>query len=65
MRLLTGKGRWAILLALLDGPANLKTIAERAGMTSTASCHQIKKLKRGGVAVSREEGREVFYSLAE
>ena len=57
--------RLRILWLLCHTEECVSDIAAAVGMSSPAVSHHLRNLKQSGLIVSRREGKEVLYSLAE
>jgi DNA-binding transcriptional ArsR family regulator len=60
---LSDPSRVRILSALLDGPMNVRCLAERVGISESAVSHHLRGLRMLHLVRARKEGRQVFYSL--
>ena len=55
--------RLKILYAMLDSELQVSEIAERVGMSISATSHQLKVLRNERLVRTRKDGRKVFYHL--
>jgi ArsR family transcriptional regulator len=55
--------RLKILIRLSKGECGVTELCEVAGLTQSATSHQLKDLKQCRIVKSRKEGLNVFYSL--
>ena len=65
-RLLADPGRLRIVYALLDnGELCVSDLAELVDASDSATSHQLRHLRMGGVARARKVGRSVLYRIAD
>lgn len=65
-KLLCEPGRLRIIYALLEvGELCVNDIAEFIDLSESATSHQLRSLRLGGLVRSRKHGREVFYRVAD
>lgn len=57
--------RIKILLSIYDGEKSVNEIAGEVGMSSSAVSHQLRILKNAKLILSRRDGKQIFYSLAD
>lgn len=62
-RALGDTSRIQIIAALSEGEQNVGTLAERAGISESATSHHMRHLRQMRLVRTRKEGRHVFYSL--
>lgn len=62
-RTLGDGARILILAALSEGDHNVSDLAERAGLSESATSHHLRHLRQTRLVRSRKEGRYVFYTL--
>ncbi len=62
-RALGDTSRIQIIAALSEGEQNVGVLAERAGISESATSHHMRHLRQMRLVRSRKEGRHVFYSL--
>jgi len=55
--------RLKIISALENSELNVSSIAERAGLSESATSHHLRGLRQMGLVRARKMGRQVFYSL--
>lgn len=55
--------RLKILIKLSHGEASATELCDAAGISQSATSHQLKELRSGRVIKSRKDGLNVFYSL--
>ena len=55
--------RIKLLYCLLDGEKRVGDIAEAAGISQSATSHQLRFLKEKGVVGNRREGQSIYYRL--
>ena len=55
--------RLRIISALKDLEMNVGTISEITGLSESATSHQLRGLRQLRLVRTRQEGRQVFYSL--
>jgi DNA-binding transcriptional ArsR family regulator len=55
--------RVQIIAALLDGPMNVQSLAEVAGISESGVSHHLRSLRQMRLVRTRKEGRWVYYSL--
>jgi len=60
---LSDASRVKIIAALLDGPYNVQTLAEIAGISESAVSHHMRTLRQMRLARPNKTGRQVFYTL--
>jgi DNA-binding transcriptional ArsR family regulator len=65
-KLLADPGRLAIIYALLEvGEMCVCDIAAASGASESATSHQLRQMRFGGLVRSRKEGRTVYYRVAD
>ena len=64
-RLFGNVPRLKILLRLNQGEATAGELTEAAGLSQSATSHQLRDLKQARIIKSRKAGLYVFYSLAD
>jgi DNA-binding transcriptional ArsR family regulator len=64
LKLLADPTRLRVLHALSLGELSVNELAERAGAQPAAVSQHLAKLRLGRLVVTRREGRQVHYSLA-
>ena len=57
--------RVKILLALFQSEFCVAHLAQIAGLSSSATSHQLRILKSAGLVKFRREGKQLFYSLSD
>lgn len=57
--------RVQIIAALLDGPMNVQSLAQVAGISESGVSHHLRGLRQMRVVSARREGQRVFYSIAD
>lgn len=62
-RTLGDGARILILAALSERDHNVSDLAERAGLSESATSHHLRHLRQTRLVKTRKEGRYVFYSL--
>lgn len=55
--------RVQIIAALLNGPMNVQSLAEVAGISESGVSHHLRGLRQMRLVRTRKEGRWVYYSL--
>ncbi len=60
---LADASRVKILAALLEGPHDVQTLAEIAGISESAVSHHMRTLRQMRLVRPDKTGRQVFYSL--
>jgi DNA-binding transcriptional ArsR family regulator len=55
--------RLRLLWALMDGERSVEQLSLLAGMTQSATSHQLRLLRQLHLVVVRRDGRHAFYSL--
>jgi ArsR family transcriptional regulator, lead/cadmium/zinc/bismuth-responsive transcriptional repressor len=60
---LSDASRVKIIAALLEGPHNVQSLAEIAGISESAVSHHMRTLRQMRLARPHKTGRQVFYSL--
>lgn len=63
MRALGTPARLQLLYALLAGPATVEQLAERAGLSQSATSHHLRLLRSLRMVEVRRNGRHGHYSL--
>jgi len=65
-KLLSDPGRIAIIYALLEvGEMCVCDLAAAVGASESATSHQLRQLRLGGLVRFRKEGRTVYYRVAD
>jgi len=62
-RIISGKTRIKILLALFEAELCVCDLSEILGLSPSAISHQLKELREGNFVKFRREGKENYYSL--
>ena len=62
-RTLGDTSRIQIIAALTDGEQNVGVLAERAGISESATSHHMRHLRQMRLVRTRKAGRYVYYSL--
>lgn len=62
---LSDPSRLSILKALRDGESSVTALAERTGLSQPNASSHLACLRDCGLVVSRQEGRSVYYMLAD
>jgi DNA-binding transcriptional ArsR family regulator len=62
-RALSDTSRVRILIELLHQERNVGTLAERVGISESATSHHLRNLRLLHLVRARKEGRQVFYRL--
>ena len=62
-RALGDTSRIQIIAALTAGEQNVGTLAEKAGISESATSHHMRHLRQMRLVRTRKEGRFVFYAL--
>lgn len=60
---MSDSSRVQIIAALLNGPMNVQSLAEVAGISESGVSHHLRGLRQMHLVRARKEGRWVFYSL--
>jgi DNA-binding transcriptional ArsR family regulator len=60
---MSDSSRVQIIAALLDGPMNVQSLAEVAGISESGVSHHLRGLRQMRLVRTRKEGRWVYYSL--
>ncbi|MCL1984276.1 MAG: metalloregulator ArsR/SmtB family transcription factor [Methanomassiliicoccaceae archaeon] len=55
--------RLRILIRLREGEATVGELTEAAGLSQSATSHQLKELRMKNIIKSRKNGLNIFYSL--
>ena len=55
--------RVLIIAALLDGPMNVQSLAQVAGISKSGVSHHIRGLRQIRVVSAQRQGQRVFYSI--
>lgn len=63
--LLADPGRLRLLIGLLGGEASVGQLAERSGLSDSATSHALRLLRAHEVVEVRRDGRMAFYRLAD
>jgi DNA-binding transcriptional ArsR family regulator len=63
LTVLASPGRVMILGHLREGPAAVGELAVAAGLSPSATSHQLRMLRHMGWVVRERRGRQIFYSL--
>ncbi|NRQ35498.1 winged helix-turn-helix transcriptional regulator [Nonomuraea sp. NN258] len=62
LKALANPGRQQIMLLFARGAElSVNQVAERAGVSQSTASQQLALLRRGGIVVSRRDGKEVLY----
>ena len=65
-KLLSDPGRLAMIYALLEvGEMSVGDLAAAVDASESATSHQLRLLRQGGLVRSRPEGRSVYYRVAD
>ncbi len=65
-KLLSDPSRLRMIYALLEaGELCVGDVAGSAGVSESATSHQLRRLRLGGLVRARKQGREVFYRVAD
>ncbi len=65
-KLLADSGRLRMIYALLEaGELCVADLARAVEASESATSHQLRQLRLGGLVRSRKQGREVFYRVAD
>jgi DNA-binding transcriptional ArsR family regulator len=62
---LSDPSRLRIIAELSEGERNVGTIADRVGLSESATSHHLRSLRQLRIVRARKEGRQVFYSLVD
>lgn len=62
-RALGDTSRMLVLTALIDGEANVSSLANSVNLSESAVSHQLRTLRLMRLVRTRKSGREVFYRL--
>jgi len=62
-RAFSDASRLKIISALAASELNVSSIAEKAGLSESATSHHLRGLRQMRLVRARKEGRQVFYSL--
>lgn len=62
-RALGDTSRIQIIAALLEGEQNVGTLAERAGISESATSHHMRHLRQMRLVRANKIGRHVYYTL--
>lgn len=57
--------RLRLLTALFEGEKCVCSLSGEAGTSMSATSHQLRLLKAGGLVRPRRDGRHIYYSLAD
>ena len=60
---LSDPSRLRIIAELTGGELNVSALAERVGLSESATSHHLRSLRQLRIVHARKEGRQVFYSL--
>ncbi|MEJ2485361.1 MAG: metalloregulator ArsR/SmtB family transcription factor [Anaerolineales bacterium] len=55
--------RLKIISVLAEAELNVSSIAERVGLSESATSHHLRGLRQMGLVRAKKVGRQVFYSL--
>ena len=59
------KTRLGIMALLADGEMNVTTICKKLKLPQSSTSHHLSLLRLGGLVVSRQVGKQRFYSIAD
>ena len=59
------KTRLSIMTLLAKGEMNVTTLCKKLKLQQSSASFHLGLLRQGGVVVSRRDGRQIFYSLAD
>jgi DNA-binding transcriptional ArsR family regulator len=62
-RAFSDASRLKIISVLAEGEQNVSIIAERVGLSESATSHHLRGLRQMQLVRARKAGRQVFYSL--
>ena len=60
---LSDPSRLRIIAELNEGEQNVGSLAERVGLSESATSHHLRSLRQMRIVRARKEGRQVFYAL--
>ena len=64
-KILSDKTRLSILIELLDGSLCVMHIAERVGMSQSATSHQLAILRKSDMVRVKRNGKSIVYSISD
>ena len=59
------KTRLAIMMLLAEGEMNVMTLCKKLKLPQSSTSHHLALLREGGLVVSRRDGKQRFYSVAD
>ena len=62
-RAMSDASRVLIIAALLDGPLNVQSLAQVAGISESGASHHLRSLRQMRVVSARRQGQRVYYSI--
>jgi len=62
-RAFSDASRLKIISVLAEAELNVSSIAERVGLSESATSHHLRGLRQMGLVRAKKVGRQVFYSL--
>lgn len=62
-RAMSDASRVQIIVALLDGPLNVQSLAQVAGISESGASHHLRSLRQMRVVSARRQGQRVYYSI--
>ncbi len=62
-RAMSDASRVQIIAALLDGPLNVQSLAQVAGISELGASHHLRSLRQMRVVSARRQGQRVYYSI--
>jgi DNA-binding transcriptional ArsR family regulator len=62
-RAMSDASRVLIITALLDGPLNVQSLAQVAGISESGASHHLRSLRQMRVVSARRQGQRVYYSI--
>lgn len=62
-RAMSDASRVQIIAALLDGPLNVQSLAQVAGISESGASHHLRSLRQMRVVSARRQGQRVYYSI--
>lgn len=62
-RAMSDTSRVQIIAALVDGPLNVQSLAQVAGISESGASHHLRSLRQMRVVSARRQGQRVYYSI--
>ncbi len=63
MRMFGSSSRLRLLWVLLEGPLAVDELSEKAGLSQSATSHQLRLLRQAKLVRAKRDGRHAFYEL--